>query len=71
MSCRARDLGNIDAKGMARALAAALQVPWPITRWPIHVFTSGACLCLLLSSFCHLMGCCAYHNTQVSHASMM
>ena len=61
---RARELGRFDTTGIARALAAALQVPWPTTRWPLHVFTSGACTCLLLSSFCHLMGCCSFHNSQ-------
>lgn len=42
-------------------LAAALQVPWPVSRWPIYVFTAGAMVCLLTSATCHLFGCCAEH----------
>ena len=38
---------------------------WPVSRWPIHVFTAGACLCLLISAVCHLFGCCSAHITSI------
>lgn len=52
----------VDAEAaVARALAALLNSEWPATRWPVHVFTAGAMLCMLTSSVCHLFGCCAPH----------
>ncbi|KAL4432151.1 hypothetical protein ABPG77_005913 [Micractinium sp. CCAP 211/92] len=47
------------------ALAAALEAKWPVSRWPIYVFTAGAMVCLLTSAVCHLFGCCAAHITAV------
>ena len=33
------------------------QIPPTVARWPLFVFLAGACLCLLLSSVCHLFCC--------------
>lgn len=52
--------GSLQAH-LARALLAVQDVRWPTTRWPMHVFTAGACVCLLTSSLCHLFGCCNWH----------
>lgn len=57
--------GDLQAH-VSRALSAVLDVRWPSPRWPLHTFTSGACLCLLTSSLCHLFGCCSWHISQVS-----
>jgi len=45
------------------ALASVLSPgsKWPVSRWPMYVFTAGACLCLLTSAVCHVFGCCAAH----------
>ena len=56
---------------LERLSVGGAQVPWPITRWPMHAFTAGACLCLLLSSFCHLMGCCSFHNAQARTTALL
>jgi adiponectin receptor len=49
------------------ALASVLSPgsQWPVTRWPIYVFTAGACFCLLTSAVCHVFGCCAAHIAAV------
>ena len=49
----------------AAAAASLLGAEWPAKRWPIHVFTSGAIICMLTSSVCHLLGCCSFHISQV------
>lgn len=49
----------------AAAAASLLGADWPAKRWPIHVFTSGAIVCMLTSSVCHLLGCCSFHISQV------
>ena len=33
------------------------QIPPTVARWPLFVFLAGACLCLFLSSVCHLFCC--------------
>jgi adiponectin receptor len=43
------------------SLTSLVDVTWPVHRWPIHVFTTGAMVCLLTSSMCHLFGCCSKH----------
>ena len=53
-----------------RALASVLSsdhamVKWPVSRWPMYVFTAGAMICLLTSSVCHVFGCCAAHIASV------
>lgn len=48
-----------------QALASILETRWPVSRWPMHVFTTGAMVCLLTSSMCHLFGCCAAHVSAV------
>lgn len=58
------ELASVEA-ALHDALAAALEVTWPVPRWPIYVFTAGAMLCLLTSSVCHLFGCCAAHIAAV------
>jgi len=50
---------HADLLGM---LAGGLQ--WPTPRWPMYVFCAGAMSCLLLSAFCHLLGCCQKHIAQ-------
>lgn len=40
-------------------------VRWPMPRWPVYVYFAGACVCLLTSCVCHLLGCCARHIAQV------
>ncbi|KAI3423893.1 hypothetical protein D9Q98_009727 [Chlorella vulgaris] len=60
----AADLVAVE-KAVHNALASALQVKWPVSRWPIYVFTAGAMVCLLTSATCHLFGCCAAHITTV------
>mmetsp|Transcript_15130 Transcript_15130/g.32811 ORF Transcript_15130/g.32811 Transcript_15130/m.32811 type:complete len:509 (+) Transcript_15130:114-1640(+) len=34
---------------------------WPTARWPTYVYMAGAMTCLMLSSVCHLLGCCQRH----------
>ncbi|KIY92811.1 Adiponectin receptor protein 2 [Monoraphidium neglectum] len=34
-------------------------------RWPVYVYFAGACVCLLTSCVCHLLGCCQRHISQV------
>jgi adiponectin receptor len=60
----AAELSAVEA-AVHDALAAALEVRWPVSRWPIYVFTAGAMVCLLTSAVCHLFGCCAAHVTAV------
>ena len=50
---------------LRRALASILDTSWPVSRWPMHVFTAGAMTCLLTSSMCHLFGCCNAHISTV------
>jgi adiponectin receptor len=38
---------------------------WPTARWPTFVYMGGAMTCLLLSTVCHLMGCCQKHISQM------
>ena len=52
-------------------LSAVLNAQWPVPRWPMHVFTAGACFCLLTSSICHLFGCCKLHISQVCVLSQL
>lgn len=47
-----------------RASAKLMDITWPVKRWPVYVFTAGAMLCLLTSTVCHLLGCCARHVSQ-------
>ena len=51
--------------GVVRASLKVMGMAWPVTRWPVHVFTAGAMLCLLTSATCHLFGCCAQHVSQI------
>lgn len=48
-----------------KAVATALDATWPVKRWPVYVFTAGAMICMLVSSICHLFGCCAAHIATV------
>ncbi len=43
------------------SLTSLVDVTWPVHRWPLHVFTTGAMICLFTSSMCHLFGCCSKH----------
>ncbi|KAG7672276.1 hypothetical protein Ndes2526B_g06732 [Nannochloris sp. 'desiccata'] len=49
------------------ALASVLSPgsQWPVSRWPMYVFTAGACLCLFTSAVCHVFGCCAAHIASI------
>lgn len=38
---------------------------YPTVRWPVYVYMAGAMICLLTSSLCHLLGCCAQHVAKV------
>jgi adiponectin receptor len=38
---------------------------WPSPRWPVYVYFGGACVCLLTSSVCHLLGCCQKHIAEM------
>ena len=40
-------------------------VQWPSPRWPVYVYFAGACVCLLTSCVCHLLGCCEKHISQM------
>lgn len=71
---RAADLQHGLTDGYHRvsaALNAQLQeqlsaiVQWPMPRWPVYVYFAGACVCLLTSCVCHLLGCCQRHISQV------
>lgn len=44
-----------------RSLCSLIDVTWPVHRWPMYIFTTGAMICLLTSSVCHLFGCCSAH----------
>lgn len=35
-----------------------------VVRWPVFIYTSGAMICLFLSSFSHLFACCSVHVNQ-------
>eukprot|EP00798_Chlamydomonas_sp_ICE-L_P017428 gene17428-23729_t len=58
-------LGNITEAlthtHLYEALSASGRLQWPTERWPFYVFMAGAMCCLLLSSACHLLGCCKAH----------
>ncbi|PSC75369.1 Heptahelical 4 isoform 2 [Micractinium conductrix] len=58
------EISNLES-AVQSALATALEAKWPVSRWPIYVFTAGAMICLLTSAVCHLFGCCAAHVTAV------
>ncbi|KAF8066272.1 ADIPOR3 [Scenedesmus sp. PABB004] len=59
------------AAGLGVGLRAALRaqlapiVQWPVPRWPVYVYFAGACVCLLTSGTCHLLGCCARHISEM------
>lgn len=48
---------------LQQQLSAVVQ--WPMPRWPVYVYFAGACVCLLTSCVCHLLGCCAQHISQM------
>jgi adiponectin receptor len=48
---------------LQQQLSAVVQ--WPMPRWPVYVYFAGACVCLLTSSVCHLLGCCQRHVSQI------
>lgn len=48
-----------------RSLASLVDATWPVHRWPMYIFTSGAMICLLTSAVCHLFGCCAPHIASI------
>jgi hypothetical protein len=50
---------------ISQALASVVDLQWPSKRWPIHVFTAGAMICLATSTICHLFSSFGYKNAQV------
>ena len=60
----AEAVADVEA-GVHRAVAVLLDARWPVSRWPMHVFTAGAMICLLTSSVCHVLGCCSIHVSRV------
>lgn len=54
------ELHNLESL-VYESLTSLVDVTWPVHRWPIHVFTTGAMICLFTSSMCHLFGCCSKH----------
>jgi len=50
---------------ISQGLASVVDLQWPSKRWPIHVFTAGAMLCLATSTVCHLFSSFGYKNAQV------
>ncbi|KAL6756368.1 hemolysin-III related-domain-containing protein [Haematococcus lacustris] len=65
-------VASLVAEGSAARAALALRqqlivdavrhlLLWPTARWPVYVFCAGAMSCLLLSTVCHLLGCCKQH----------
>ena len=50
---------------VSRSIASVVGATWPVKRWPMHIFTIGAMICLLTSSVCHLFGCCPAHIATV------
>lgn len=48
---------------LQQQLSAVVQ--WPMPRWPVYVYIAGACICLLTSCVCHLLGCCQRHISQM------
>lgn len=51
---------SVGRSAVHRVLEEALSgvLSWPTARWPTYVYMGGAMTCLLLSSACHLLGCC-------------
>jgi adiponectin receptor len=40
-------------------------VTWPTPRWPVYIYFAGACVCMLTSGVCHLLGCCSQHIAEM------
>eukprot|EP00775_Hariotina_reticulata_P005147 gene5147-5387_t len=53
---------NVEA-ALQQQLKPVLQ--WPSPRWPVYVYFGGACVCLLTSGVCHLLGCCQKHIAEM------
>ena len=49
---------------ISQGLASVVDLEWPSRRWPIHVFTAGAMICLATSTLCHLFGSVGYKQAQ-------
>lgn len=64
MAYGSEGLGGLEGR-YAQLVVALSDAQWPTQRWPVHVFTAGAMICLLTSSFCHLFGCCDWHWAKV------
>ena len=53
---------------ISQGLASVVDLQWPSRRWPIHVFTAGAMVCLATSTICHLFGSVGPRQAQVAPA---
>ena len=51
---------------ISQGLASVVDLQWPSKRWPIHVFTAGAMICLATSTICHLFGSVGPRQAQVT-----
>lgn len=70
LQSKAAQLGSnfaVKASGWQAVLKQQLQpiVQWPTPRWPVYVYFAGACVCLLTSGVCHLLGCCQRHIAEM------
>ena len=55
---------------ISQGLASVVDLQWPSRRWPIHVFTAGAMVCLATSTLCHLFGSMSYKRAQVAFSPL-
>ncbi len=69
----AEGLGDsLPSLGIAAALRLQVQqqlkplLQWPTHRWPVYVYFAGAMTCLLTSTVCHLLACCAQHVSSLA-----
>jgi len=60
---KAATLGSNLRSTLQQQLQPILQ--WPCPRWPVYVYFGGACICLLTSGVCHLLGCCQKHIAEM------
>lgn len=63
LAARASSLHSNLGSALRAQLAPIVQ--WPVPRWPVFVYFAGACVCLLTSGVCHLLGCCQRHIAEM------
>lgn len=62
---KTRNLKGLEA-AISHGLTSVVDLEWPSARWPIHVFTAGAMVCLATSTFCHLFSASGHKIAKVS-----